>query len=140
METITELEPAIVAIETAIKNGLKLVASGRDIDIVPPIGNRDSPSTQISVKQLAQNQDTVRPIVLDLKWLRETLAKAQQRLSKNNREFIPEFELLIRLMHLHGIFHPDDECITGDQGCPEDAVVACTACGKEKHGIQETLL
>lgn len=140
MENITELEPAIVAIETAIKNGLKLVPSGRDIDIVPPMGNRDTPSTQISVKQLANNQKQVRPIVLDLKWLRETLAKAQQRLTKDNRVFVHEYELLIRLMHLHGVFYPDDGCIAGGQGCPEDAVVACTACGKEKHGIQETLL
>ena len=136
MESLLKLESAMVSIETALANGIKLDTSGGEINIVRPTGEYDKAKVKIIAKQLVQNKNEVKDILLTENFVAETLCEAQEWLSKNQRMFTDALDLWIRLDDIASRLLSITGGFSGDQGCPEDAVVTCYFCVKgAKNGI-----
>tara|TARA_R100000306_G_C4364877_1_gene137121 strand:+ start:1109 stop:1531 length:423 start_codon:yes stop_codon:yes gene_type:complete len=140
VEDITSLEPAIVSIETAIKNGITLLPSGEEINISPPRGDYDRESIKIVADTLVQNGKAIKAMLLDPKFMPEKLSNAQGWLSESQRVFLHTLDLWTRLEQINTSFFSDIKCIVGEKGCPEDAIVICESCRKGRNNTQEGLL
>ena len=101
LSDIADWEGAITCIETAEKQGIKLVPTGDRLEIVPPEGDYDKDAFNIVVGQLKQNSDIVKAILLSRKTLDQMLSKTQERLFDDNREYQYRVDLMDRLSSIH---------------------------------------
>jgi hypothetical protein len=136
MEAITlkEYKLGIISIETATRNGLRLVPiADSDIDI-KTTKDYNKENGPLVVKMLRERSEDVRAIVSDPESTRKALCEAQQALSKDNKSVMVLLDRLDRLEKVYRTVFPDiTGCINGEKGCPEDSVVFCTACSGVSH-------
>jgi hypothetical protein len=136
LESLLKLEAAVGSIETALRNGIKLDTAGGEINIVRPVGEYDKAKVKIIAKQLVQNKNEVKDILLSGKFVAEMLCKGQGWLSESQRVFLLTLDLWTRLDDIGSKVFSFTECISGDKGCPEDAIITCDFCVKGgKNGI-----
>jgi hypothetical protein len=136
MEILKALEKGIIGIETAYKNGLRLVAAGSEIDIKPMSKDYDREQAKLIVQMLQQSSESVKAITADPRAVRETLCKAQETLLRDNDGFLVNLDLWDRLEKAYRMVFPDElSCIAGDDGCLVGAVVRCKACEGVNGGV-----
>ena len=132
METLERYDVGLVCIETALRNKLKLVPSGSEIDIKPAAPDYDREQAALIVRMLQAKRVEVVGITSDPDGVRMALCEAQQALSDINNQCNLLLDRLDRLEKAYrAIFPSITACINGEQGCPEDAVVLCATCCKE---------
>ena len=136
MEILKALENGIIGIETAYKNGLRLVAAGSEIDIKPMSQNYDRAQAKLIVQMLQQSSESVKAITADAESIRKTLRASQETLLRDNDEFLVNLDLWDRLEKAYRMVFPDDSaCIAGERGCLDNALVRCKACEGVKDGV-----
>ena len=136
MEILKALEKGIIGIETAYKNGLRLVAAGSEIDIKPMSQNYDRAQAKLIVQMLQQSSESVKAITADAESIRKTLRASQETLLRDNDEFLVNLDLWDRLEKAYRMVFPDDSaCIAGERGCLDNALVRCKACEGVKDGV-----
>ena len=136
MEILKALEKGIIGIETAYKNGLRLVAAGSEIDIKPMSKDYDRTQVKLIVQMLQQSSESVKAITADAESIRETLCASQETLSRDNDAFLVSLDLWDRLEKAYRMVFPDDaSCINGKKGCRDTAIVRCKACEGVKDGV-----
>ena len=136
MEILKALETGIIGIETAYKNGLRLVAAGSEIDIKPMSQNYDREQAKLIVQMLQQSSESVKAITADAESIRETLCASQETLLRDNDAFLVSLDLWDRLEKAYRMVFPDDSaCIAGERGCLDNAIVRCKACEGVKDGV-----
>ena len=136
MEILKALETGIIGIETAYKNGLRLVAAGSEIDIKPMSKDYDREQAKLIVQMLQQSSESVKAITADAESIRKTLRASQETLLRDNDEFLVSLDLWDRLEKAYRMVFPDDSaCIAGERGCLDNAIVRCKACEGVKDGV-----
>ena len=136
MEILKALEKGIIGIETAYKNGLRLVAAGPEIDIKPMSKDYDREQAKLIVQMLQQSSESVKAITADAESIRKTLRASQETLLRDNDEFLVNLDLWDRLEKAYRMVFPDDSaCIAGERGCLDNALVRCKACEGVKDGV-----
>ena len=136
MEILKALEKGIIGIETAYKNGLRLVAAGPEIDIKPMSKDYDRTQVKLIVQMLQQSSESVKAITADAESIRETLRASQETLLRDNDEFLVNLDLWDRLEKAYRMVFPGDSaCIAGERGCLDNALVRCKACEGVKDGV-----
>ena len=136
MEILKALETGIIGIETAYKNGLRLVAAGSEIDIKPMSKDYDREQAKLIVQMLQQSSESVKAITADAESIRKTLRASQETLLRDNDEFLVNLDLWDRLEKAYRMVFPDDSaCIAGERGCLDNAIVRCKACEGVKDGV-----
>jgi len=136
MEILKALEKGIIGIETAYKNGLRLVAAGSEIDIKPMSKDYDREQAKLIVQMLQQSSESVKAITADAESIRETLCASQETLLRDNDAFLVSLDLWDRLEKAYRMVFPDDSaCIAGERGCLDNAIVRCKACEGVKDGV-----
>ena len=136
MEILKALETGIIGIETAYKNGLRLVAAGSEIDIKPMSKDYDREQAKLIVQMLQQISESVKAITADAESIRETLRASQETLLRDNDAFLVSLDLWDRLEKAYRMVFPDDSaCIAGERGCLDNAIVRCKACEGVKEGV-----
>ena len=135
MEILKALETGIIGIETAYKNGLRLVAAGSEIDIKPMSKDYDREQAKLIVQMLQQSSESVKAITADAESIRKTLRASQETLLRDNDEFLVNLDLWDRLEKAYRMVFPGElSCIVGDGGCLAGAVVRCKACEGVRDG------
>lgn len=135
-EILKSLEKGIIGIETAYKNGLRLVAAGSEIEIKPMSKNYDKEQAKLVIQMLQQSSESVKSITADPRAVRETLCKAQETLLRDNDEFLVSLDLWDRLEKAYRMVFPGElSCIVGGGGCLAGAVVRCKACEGVRDGV-----
>ena len=136
MEILKALEKGIIGIETAYKNGLRLVAAGSEIDIKPMSKDYDREQAKLIVQMLQQSSESVKAITADAESIRKTLRASQETLLRDNDAFLVSLDLGDRLEKAYRMVVPDDSaCIAGERGCLDNALVRCKACEGVKDGV-----
>ena len=136
MENLKKHETGVLAIETAWKNGLRLVPDGDMIDIKPMSTDLDPEQSKLIKQMLKQNKENLRAITSNAKGIRETLCDAQETLLRDNAVFLDNLEAWDRLEKAYRMVFLDDvACINGDKGCKDIAIVRCKACEGVKRGV-----
>ena len=136
MEILKALEKGIIGIETAYKNGLRLVAAGSEIDIKPMSKDYDREQAKLIVQMLQQSSESVKAITADAESIRKTLRASQETLLRDNDEFLVNLDLWDRLEKAYRMVFPGDSaCIAGERGCLDNAIVRCKACEGVKDGV-----
>ena len=136
MEILKALEKGIIGIETAYKNGLRLVAAGPEIAIKPMSKDYDREQAKLIVQMLQQSSESVKAITADAESIRKTLRASQETLLRDNDEFLVNLDLWDRLEKAYRMVFPDDSaCIAGERGCLDNALVRCKACEGVKAGV-----
>ena len=136
MEILKALEKGIIGIETAYKNGLRLVAAGPEIDIKPMSKDYDREQAKLIVQMLQQSSESVKAITADAESIRKTLRASQETLLRDNDEFLVNLDLWDRLEKAYRMVFPGDSaCIAGERGCLDNALVRCKACEGVKDGV-----
>lgn len=142
---LRDLEPAIVSIETALKNGLGFKVEDSKIIFVPPQSDYDKDTMKIVTKQLLQNGEGVKAIILSTDDVADTASKAQDWMYQTQQVFTDTLDKLTRLEIIFMKTHPGfTGCFFGKDKCPDDAIMRCNNCIQRKengeHGTQEVLL
>ena len=142
---LRDLEPAIVSIETALKNGLGFKVENGKVIVIPLDLNYDVPTVHIVTKQLAQNKEGVQAIVMNSDDVTSTASKAQDWMYQAQQVFTDTLDKLTRLESIFMKTHPDfTGCFFGKDKCPDDAIMRCNNCIQRKesegNGTQEVLL
>ena len=136
MEILKALEKGIIGIETAYKNGLRLVAAVPEIDIKPMSKDYDREQAKLIVQMLQQSSESVKAITADAESIRKTLRASQETLLRDNDEFLVNLDLWDRLEKAYRMVFPGDSaCIAGERGCLDNALVRCKACEGVKDGV-----
>ena len=134
MEPLERYAVGLVCIETALRNKLKLVPSGSEIDIKPAAPDYDREQAALIVRMLQAKRVEVVGITSDPDGVRMALCEAQQALAEHNNGVMVLLDRLDRLEKAYRQVFPDDiACINGAAGCPEDSIVFCSACSKRLH-------
>ena len=134
MAALEEYEIGLVCIETAMKNGLRLVPDGNKVgmELTDPKANQEQ--VKLVVDMLKRKKSEVLRVTSDPIATRKALSEAQQALSEHNSEVMVLLDRLDRLEKAYRQVFPDDiACINGAAGCPEDSIVFCSACSKRLH-------
>ena len=142
METrnvLKEYEQGIICIETAAKNGLRVLPANNGADITIDLLNPDNELTKdqkenaVTVKEmLKKNKDVLKMITSDKKVLHERLIEGSEALSEANNGVVVLLDLLDRLLNVRDVVFPGEtECIFGEKGCPSDALVYCNVCARK---------
>lgn len=121
-------ELGLITIETMLKNGITVWASDENIRYKFEEGiNKDD--KDLLLKILKTRKPDVFPIISNPEAVRKTLCEGQEALSKANDHAMVLLDLLDRLERIYRAVHPTiKECINGENGCPDDSIVFCTAC------------
>ena len=142
MESITleKYKLGIISIETATRNGLRLVPTTDSDVVIKGIKGHNAEDSQLVVEILKKRRNEVLAIVSDPEGVRKSLCEAQQALSEANNGVMVLLDWLDRLEKVYRtVFPAITECINGEKGCPEDSVVFCTACSGVSHiPVRET--
>ena len=134
MAALEEYEIGLVCIETAMKNGLRLVPDGNKVgmELTDPKANQEQ--VKRVVNMLKAKKSEVLRITSDQISTRKAIVQAQQALSEHNNEVMVLLNRLDRLEKVYRqVFTDDTSCINGAAGCPEDSIVFCSACSKRLH-------
>ena len=137
METLKRYEMGIACIEAATKNGLRFIGSGPDLSItkrMPEIQGYDKEAARLVVDMLKQHREEIKEITSDSEAMRKTLQNGQEALSEAFSHAEVLLDLFDRLEKAYRVVFPEiSGCINGEKGCPEGAVVSCTACSGVSH-------
>lgn len=135
MATLREHERGTVAIEVAYRHKLILIPTSTSIDVRTLEQGLDKEQTELVVQTLRRRKKDILRITSSPDTTRETLSEAQRALSDAWNEGNYNLDMWDRLEKAYRLVFPDDSrCIHGDKGCPEDALVLCSACEKPKTG------
>ena len=136
METLKTHETGVLAIETAWKNGLRLVPAGNMIDIEAMSTDLDPEQSRLIKQMLKQNKESLRAITSNAKGIRKTLCDAQETLLRDNAVFFDNIAAWDRLEKAYRmVFLDDASCINGKKGCRDTAIVRCKACEGVNRGV-----
>ena len=142
---LRDLEPAIVSIETALSHGLGFKVEDGKVIFVPPQSDYDKDTMKIVTKQLLQNSEGVKAIVMNSDDMTSTASKSQDWMYQAQQVFTDTLDKLTRLESIFMKTHPDfTGCFFGKDKCPDDAIMRCNNCIQRKesegNGTQEVLL
>ena len=136
MDDLIPLETAIEILEMVDANGL--IAIPRDGRVGfrrrdPSISVPDS-DAQIIVRAVTGHQEDVWALA-DKDQVRHLLQRTQKRMAVANSWISLHMDLWDRLERVYRSQNQSDtQCINGEIGCPDDAVVSCKACSYTRNG------
>ena len=142
METrnvLKEYDTSILCIETAAKNGLRVLPANNGADITIDLLNpgneltNDQKEKAVLVKEmLKKNKEALKMVTSDKETLIKRLIEAHKALSDANNGVMVLLDLLDRLLNVRDVVFPGEtECIFGEKGCPSDALVYCNVCARK---------
>jgi hypothetical protein len=130
---LRDLEPAIVSIETALKHGLGFKVEDSKVIFVPPQSDYDKDTMKIVTKQLLQNGEGVKAIILSTDDVPEIASKAQDWMHQTQQVLMDTLDKLTRLEIIYMKLHPGfTGCFFGKDKCPDDAIMRCNNCIQRK--------
>ena len=89
----------------------------------------DDKQSPVVIKMLQQRTEEIKYFLSERERIRKALCEGQEALSKANDHAMVLLDLLDRLERIYRAVHPTiKECINGENGCPDDSIVFCTAC------------
>ena len=144
METgniLKEYDKSILCIETAAKNGLRVLPANNGADITIDLLNpdneltRDQKENAVLVKEmLKKNKEALKMVTSDKETLIKRLIEAHRALSDANNGVMVLLDRVDSLQNILEVMHPDmKDCIfTYNDGCPDDAVMYCNPCARKR--------
>ena len=142
METgniLEEYKIGIICIETAAKNGLRIIPANDGADITIDLLDPDKELTKeqkgnhsIVKEMLKRNKEPLKMITSDKKVIFKGAMEGSEALSEMNKGISVSLDYLDRLYKVLDVVYPGEtECIFGDKGCPSDSVVYCNVCARK---------
>ena len=144
METrniLKENDTSILCIETAAKNGLRVLPANNGADITIDLLTSDHELTKdqkenaVLVKEmLKKNKEALKMVTSDKETLIKKLIEAHRALSDANNGVMVLLDRVDRLQNIWETMHPDikDCYFNYNEGCPDDAVVYCNPCARKR--------
>tara|TARA_R110002020_G_scaffold308809_1_gene524419 strand:+ start:1034 stop:1498 length:465 start_codon:yes stop_codon:yes gene_type:complete len=144
METrniLKEYDKSILCIETAAKNGLRVLPANNGADITIDLLTSDHELTKdqkenaVLVKEmLKKNKEALKMVTSDKETLIKKLIEAHRALSDANKGVMVLLDRVDRLQNIWETMHPDikDCYFNYNEGCPDDAVVYCNPCARKR--------
>ena len=144
METrniLKEYDTSILCIETAAKNGLRVLPANNGADITIDLLTSDHELTKdqkenaVLVKEmLKKNKEALKMVTSDKETLIKKLIEAHRALSDANKGVMVLLDRVDRLQNIWETMHPDikDCYFNYNEGCPDDAVVYCNPCARKR--------
>ena len=133
MEDLAEYELGMATIEVALKNGLRLVPENGDISIKKASKGYNEEWAPTIVKMMKNRKKDILAVISDRNVLRKPLLEAHRALSEYNKGLMVLLDRVDRLQNIEESIYPDKkECLYGEEGCPDDAVVYCNVCARKR--------
>lgn len=123
-------ETAITAIETAQKNGIRLMPDGHEID-VDVSGCTDEDQVATIMEILRSNKDAIVALTSQQATAQQVLARARVAIVEADKYVHDHTDLWLRLEDIYRTLWPaDTECITGEGQCGaiRSEIVRCQIC------------
>ena len=121
---------AVVSIETAKKHHIRLVLDGDQIRLLKTEGHEqaDKADVEMVTQLLKANKPELMEFLTGRGTIREILQLLQQKLVHDQDQFFIDMDWWDKLERAYEAVWPLDECVMGEDGCLENAIVRCAYC------------
>jgi hypothetical protein len=121
---------AVVSIETALKHHILPMLDGEQIHLLKTEGHEQAnkDDVELVMKILKSNKAELMRFLTSKEEIEAQLRSDQQKLIEANRQFFLDMESWDKLERVYEAVWPAEGCITGDDGCPDTAIVRCSYC------------
>ena len=121
---------AVISIETALKHHIRPVLEGDKIDLQKTEGHEQANKDDVALVMeiLKANKAELMEFLTSKETIRGILQLSQQKLIRDQEQFFQDMEWWDKLERVYEAVWPLDECITGDDQCPDNAIVRCSYC------------
>ena len=121
---------AVISIETALKHHIRPVLDGDKIDLQKTLGHEQANKDDVALVMeiLKANKAELMEFLTSKETIRGILQLSQQKLIRDQEQFFQDMEWWDKLERVYEAVWPLDECITGDDRCPDNAIVRCSYC------------
>ena len=121
---------AVISIETALKHHIRPVLDGDKIDLQKTEGHEQANKDDVALVMeiLKANKTELIEFLTSKETIRGILQLSQQKLIRDQEQFFQDMEWWDKLERVYEAVWPLDECITGDDRCPDNAIVRCSYC------------
>ena len=121
---------AVISIETALKHHIRPVLDGDKIDLQKTLGHEQANKDDVALVMeiLKANKAELMEFLTSKETIRGILQLSQQKLIRDQEQFLKDMEWWDKLERVYEAVWPLDECITGDDRCPDNAIVRCSYC------------
>ena len=121
---------AVISIETALKHHIRPVLDGDKIDLQKTLGHEQANKDDVALVMeiLKANKTELIEFLTSKETIRGILQLSQQKLIRDQEQFFQDMEWWDKLERVYEAVWPLDECITGDDRCPDNAIVRCSYC------------
>jgi hypothetical protein len=123
---LREMKDALIAIEAAHHDGLRLIPKGNGISVIPADTGYNADEAKIGFALLKKRQESVVGLINEMP---QTLSETQGRMVVAYDWLMDHLDLWDRMEKAYRLIYPeDDTCIRGDAGCLPNAIVCCKKC------------
>ena len=121
---------AVVSIETALKHHIPPVLEGDQIRLLKTTGHEQANKEDVALvtKILKANKAELLEFLTSKEQVEARLRSGQQKLIEDNGRFLRDMEWWDKLERVYEAVWPAEGCITGDDRCPDTAIVRCSYC------------
>ena len=121
---------AVISIETARKHHIRPVLDGDKIDLQKTLGHEQANKDDVALVMeiLKANKTELIEFLTSKETIQGILQLSQQKLIRDQEQFFQDMEWWDKLERVYEAVWPLDECITGDDRCPDNAIVRCSYC------------
>ena len=121
---------AVISIETALKHHIRPVLEGDQIRLLKTDGHEQANKDDVALVMeiLKANKAELMEFLTSKETIQGILQLSQQKLIRDQEQFFQDMEWWDKLERVYEAVWPLDECITGDDRCPDNAIVRCSYC------------
>ena len=121
---------AVISIETALKHHIRPVLEGDQIRLLKTDGHEQANKDDVALVMeiLKANKPELMEFLTSKETIHGILQLSQQTLKRDQEQFFQDMEWWDKLERVYEAVWPLDECITGDDRCPDNAIVRCSYC------------
>jgi hypothetical protein len=121
---------AVISIETALKHHIRPVLDGDKIDLRKTEGHEQANKDDVALVMeiLKANKAELLEFLTSRETIQGILQLSQQKLIRDQEQFFQDMEWWDKLERVYEAVWPLDECVNGDDQCPDNAIVRCSYC------------
>jgi hypothetical protein len=121
---------AVVSIEAATKHHIRLTLDGDQIRLLKTEGHEQANKADVEMvtQLLKANKPELMEFLASKEPIREILRVLQQKLVRDQGQFFRDMDWWDKLERAYEAVWPLDECVMGEDGCLENAIVRCAYC------------
>lgn len=130
-----DIIPAIYALKAALAIGIEFHYNkeGDSVKFKLPKG-KPQDKVRIAMGQVRPHKELITCLLTDPTVWREAFCNEQERQSQANHDFLLGMSTFDDCLHTYYLLYPGDkECIRGEKGCLDDAVIVCRACSRKNE-------